>query len=131
MEYGLRNVYFLYRTNSVSVKGVADLFDLLEALIKEKTTYGRKENYNIMSLIKKYLEVSNITSEPISFYYRSSHQRCSVKKGVLRNFAKFTGKHLCQSLVFNKVTVYLWINNLKCYKVCFYCISKSSSTKIY
>ena len=29
--------------------------------------------------------------------YRSSHQRCSVKKGVLRNFAKFTKKHLCQS----------------------------------
>ena len=28
-------------------------------------------------------------------------QRCSVKKGVLRNFAKFTGKHLCQSLFFN------------------------------
>ena len=27
-----------------------------------------------------------------------------VRKGVLRNFAKFTGKHLCQSLFFNKVT---------------------------
>ena len=25
------------------------------------------------------------------------------KKGVLRNFAKFTGKHLCQSLFFNKI----------------------------
>ena len=25
------------------------------------------------------------------------------KKGVLKNFAKFTGKHLCQSLSFNKV----------------------------
>ena len=25
------------------------------------------------------------------------------KKGVLRNFAKLTGKHLCQSLFFNKV----------------------------
>ena len=25
---------------------------------------------------------------------RSSHQRCSMKKGVLRNFTKFTGKHL-------------------------------------
>ena len=25
------------------------------------------------------------------------------RKGVLRNFAKFTGKHLCQSLFFNKV----------------------------
>ena len=26
-----------------------------------------------------------------------------MKKGVLRNFKKFTGKHLCQSLFFNKV----------------------------
>ena len=34
---------------------------------------------------------------------RSSHQRCSIKKDVLRNFTKFTGKHLCQSLLFNKV----------------------------
>ena len=38
------------------------------------------------------------------FLFRSSHQRCSMKKGVLRNFTKFTGKHLCQSLFFNKVT---------------------------
>ena len=30
--------------------------------------------------------------------YRSSHQRCSIKKGVLENFAKFTGKQLCQIL---------------------------------
>ena len=37
--------------------------------------------------------------------FRSSHQRCSVRKGVLRNFAKFTGKHLRQSLFFNKVAV--------------------------
>ena len=29
-------------------------------------------------------------------------QRCSLK-GVLRNFTKFTGKHLCQSLFFYKV----------------------------
>ena len=35
--------------------------------------------------------------------YRSSQRRCSVRKGVLRNFAKFTGKHLCLSLFFNKV----------------------------
>ena len=26
-----------------------------------------------------------------------------MKEGVLSNFAKFTGKHLCQSLFFNKV----------------------------
>ena len=34
---------------------------------------------------------------------RSSHQRCSTKKDVLRNFSKFTGKHLRQSLFFNKI----------------------------
>ena len=27
----------------------------------------------------------------------------SVRKGVLRNFTKFTGKHLCQKLFFYKV----------------------------
>ena len=43
------------------------------------------------------------TFEFVCCVHRSSHQRYSVKKGVLRNFAKFTGKHLCQSLFFNKV----------------------------
>ena len=27
------------------------------------------------------------------------------KKGVLRNFAKFSGKHLCQGFYFNKVVI--------------------------
>ena len=35
---------------------------------------------------------------------RSSHQRYPVRKRVLKNFAKLTGKHLCQSLFLNKVT---------------------------
>ena len=33
---------------------------------------------------------------------RNSHQRCSVEIGLLKNFTKFTGKHLGQSLFFNK-----------------------------
>ena len=33
---------------------------------------------------------------------RNRHRKCSVRKGVLWDFAKFTGKHLCQSLLFNK-----------------------------
>ena len=33
---------------------------------------------------------------------RNSHQWCSMKKDVLRNFTKFTGKHLCQSLFFKR-----------------------------
>ena len=39
---------------------------------------------------------TNSTTEAVA-------RRCSVKKGVLRNFAKFTGKHLFQGLFFNKV----------------------------
>ena len=37
--------------------------------------------------------------------FRSNYQGCSVKKGGLRNFAKFTGKHLCQSLFLIKLLV--------------------------
>ena len=37
--------------------------------------------------------------------YRNSPPDVLCKKGVLRNFAKFKGKHLSQSLLFNKVTV--------------------------
>ena len=36
-------------------------------------------------------------------HFRTCHQRCSLKKCVLRNFAKFTGKHLSQNLFLNKV----------------------------
>ena len=37
-------------------------------------------------------------------YYntKNRHRKCSVRKGVLWDFAKFTVKHLCQSLLFNK-----------------------------
>ena len=35
--------------------------------------------------------------------FRSSGPEVFRKKSVLRNFTKFTGKYLCQSLFFNKV----------------------------
>ena len=45
---------------------------------------------------------------PILFLFEGllsdySYRTCSVKNDVLKNFAKFTGKHLCQSLFLNKV----------------------------
>ena len=54
----------------------------------------------------------------LQFHFKecgSSHQRCSVKKGILNNFTKLTGKHLCQSLflniVANKKMILFWGKN--------------------
>ena len=38
--------------------------------------------------------ILELQKQPLEMFY---------EKGVLKNFAKFTGKHLCQSLFFNKV----------------------------
>ena len=43
----------------------------------------------------------------------SNHQRCSVRKVVPRNLAKFKGKHLYQSLFFNKVAGHRPVTLLK------------------
>ena len=39
------------------------------------------------------------------YQFRSSHRKSSVRKSVLRNFTKFTRKHLCQSLFIKKETL--------------------------
>ena len=39
----------------------------------------------------------------VNIFIQNQSPGCSMKKGVLKNFTKFTGKHLCQSLFFNKV----------------------------
>ena len=42
----------------------------------------------------------------IQFFHplaRSSHRKCFIKKTVLKNFAIFAGKHLCQSLYLTKL----------------------------
>ena len=37
----------------------------------------------------------NLSNKNRNCWLFRSYWRCSVKKGVLRNFAKFSGKHLC------------------------------------
>ena len=54
------------------------------------------------SSLKKY-RLSFFVTYIILTNFRSGHLRCSVRKSVLRNFAKFTGKRLCLSLYLNKV----------------------------
>ena len=60
--------------------------------------------YRIYNVFTVFTEFTGYTSFTI-YLLRSSHQGCSIKKGVLKNFAKFTGKQLRQSLFFNKVAV--------------------------
>ena len=43
--------------------------------------------------------LNNCSTETL---FRSSHRGCSVRKGVLRNLTKLTGKYMCKSLSFNK-----------------------------
>ena len=57
-----------------------------ELLRKDKT----KINKNVLIECQKQKSICILKD----FIDRSSHRKCSVRKGVLRNFAKFTGKHL-------------------------------------
>ena len=81
------------------------------------------------SSMKEFKKQGINTAELGLFTYRNSHQRCSVKKAALKNFATFAGKHPCWSLFSMKLQawkpatllkrdsntfVFLWIlQNLK------------------
>ena len=67
------------------------------------------QKFSFLESIVAFLAMIFLVTQTIVFHqntqvviYRSSHQRRSMKKDVPRNFAKFTGKHLRQSLSFNK-----------------------------
>ena len=51
----------------------------------------------------KCSQVVQITCNVSNFNTKAVAQRWSVRKGALKNFAKFTGKQQCQSLFFNEV----------------------------
>ena len=50
-----------------------------------------------------FLLLSGLVKSLFFLNCRSSHRRCSIKENILKSFANFTGKHLCQSLYFDKV----------------------------
>ena len=59
--------------------------------------------------MKLYLKIilqrlqSSVFVKQMTTHQRSSNQSCPVRIDVLRKFAKFTGKHLCQRMFLNKV----------------------------
>ena len=83
---------------------------------KQRNRYYREELVDVLYFLNRTSVIGHkaITFSPYSYFpillkvlgctcYRSSHRRYSIKKGVLKSFAKFTGKHLCQGLFFNEV----------------------------
>ena len=57
----------------------------------------------VLNGLKTFVQI-NLIRLPENGLLKSSRSEVFCKKGVLRNFTKFLGKHLCQSLFFNKVT---------------------------
>ena len=77
----------------------------------------RLPGYNCENQTYLSLKQSRLRTDIPSKYanmFRSSRLEVFCKKGVLRNFAKLIGKHLCQSLFLNKVAA--------CFPGCF-CMS--------
>ena len=98
------------------------------------TPFIRKVWQNLCNGIKKVRGLSSknlimkppfkrLDKESLAFEDRSSHRRCSIKKGALKIFAIFTGKHLCWRLVLikglfnNYVTPEGWGYGHFCYKL--------------
>ena len=71
----------------------------------QTTASGSKMLFDIILFDTKYFYFEEVFVLIVfvvdCIHYRSSHRRCSVRKGVLRSFVKFTGKHLCQSIFFS------------------------------
>ena len=60
--------------------------------------------------------------------FKSSRQEVFCKKSVLRNYAKFTGKHLRQSLFFNKASGLKVCVPFLLSSICRYCIYVEEGT---
>ena len=61
---------------------------------------NNRKNFSAWGSVRQRCLVAEISVGELSGH---RHRRCSVKKTVLKNFGKFTAKHLCQNLFFNKV----------------------------
>ena len=90
---------YLIRSNRLEVPFFTQL-TFCEKTYNSKN-FGRKSV--LLSMEHFFFRNPELHNGMVPSVNKSSHRRCSIRKGVLRNFAKFTGKHPHQSLSFNKV----------------------------
>ena len=92
---------------------------------KENSVFAIHDTKALKLLIRRRLKVTHLSEHKFRHSFRDTGDNCKLYqfvnlshdqkktrssrpevfciKGVLRNFTKFTGKRLCQSLFFNKV----------------------------
>ena len=87
-------------------KGTSKLFTAFRpSTINFDTQENTRRKINLKNIFLILLKTQNFKGwNETRTNVRSSHWRCSVRKGAFMNLAKFTRKHLCQSLFFSKVT---------------------------
>ena len=78
-----------------------------------KALYGL-EGINLVDILFIFFLRTEISSKNEKKEKQKHSPEVFVKKVVLKNFQKFSGKHLCQSLFFNKVVG--WRRRLSCSK---------------
>ena len=78
-----------FRKRSLTIFGDHSILDVCESL-------GYASSMSVFLLLHGFTVWLQLVAKAFSVhvFFRSSHQRSSVKKDVLRNFTKFTGKHL-------------------------------------
>ena len=87
------------------------IFNWMSWILAEKIEHAyfdtSGDNVRLQIIMRDNFQFQNLASIKLPKIdpeqYRSSRLEVFCRKGVLRNFAKFMGKHLCQSLFFNKV----------------------------
>ena len=99
-EQFLKNIFFTFLLQRQGALGMR--------LAKIALCFIYSKNLKLYGKVlqqRSYLLLKGLVFKNISRYYdkdfkitsfESSHRRFSLRKYVLRNFAKFTGKHLCQ-----------------------------------
>ena len=97
--------YKIAKEETASIKEISFTIEMEKPLIRIKGDLPLETSLNIkgLSIFQKRSQTN-----------RNSHQRCSIKIGILKNFVKFTSKHLCQNLFLIKLR--LWY---RCFPVDF------------
>ena len=100
-----RNSFFLFAEKTIDDTRVVQGKAFVTNGCKDDFVGSRCISFQAVDhkLIKKIF-VFDVSWESVTLSKNtSSHQRCSVKKAVLKIFAIFTEKHLCWSLFYNLI----------------------------